>query len=474
MNIIILGAGMSGLSAAIRAARKGHEVTVIERQKTPGGKLWQHKEGGFTFDMGPSMMIETDIINEVLDTPIPFEKVSPTCTLVYDDEKPIVLGDNYLEVLQQEAPQDLERFLKLKKRMQPVIKAVRQSLFQKPFVKPLDFFRVSLLRIAFTINPNTSAGAFAQKYFESPLLQGLFSTFPSYTEHPVNKSPAVSIFVPFIMLEGIYYPRGGIYRIATAYEAHAKKLGVTFKYDETVTAISQTSVVTGKGTYAADAIISTIDYTTTQALRGSAEQKTAAHAYFAVAVGLNRTLPEYSHHTFLIPKSYNEAHALIDEGKLPDEVPLYLCIASKTDPECAPKGKENVFVVAVLPSTQEIDWKAEKEPVADRLLKQAGISPEMVEVRRVLAPDEFDSKFMNLGGSVFGASGVHNPFVGFRQPNADGKQENLFYAGATVQPGSGVPLVIRSGKFAVDMMERYFAKRKELSINNFPPFAKGG
>lgn len=459
MNVIILGAGLAGLSAAIRAARKGHEVTVIERQKTAGGKIWQHKEKGFTFDMGPSMIIETDIVNEVLDKPIPFEKLSPTCTVVYADNKPVTFGDDYLEILQQEAPQDLEKFLKLRRRMQPVIKAVRESLFRKPVKRPLDFFQPSLLRIAFTINPNTSASAFAQQYFKSPLLRGLFSTFPSYTEHPINNSPAVSLFVPFIMLEGIYYPKGGIYAIASSYEEQAKHLGVTFKYDETVTAITQTSVTTTENTYPADAIISTIDYTTTQKLRGNVEKRSAAHAYFAVAVGLNRLLPEYSHHTFLIPKSYNEAHALIDEGKLPDEVPLYLCIASKTDPACAPKGKENVFAVAVLPSNQHINWKQEKERVAEQLLKQAHISPDIVEVRRILAPDEFDLKFMNLGGSVFGASGVHNPFVGFRQPNADVKQKNLFYAGATVQPGSGVPLVIRSGKFAVDMMEAHFFKR---------------
>lgn len=462
MKVVIIGAGLAGLSAAIYARAEGYEVQVIEKNPLPGGKVWQWRHEAFAFDMGPSMIIETWIIDEVLriagQEPLEFQEVSPLFSVWLENRGWTIETRSALEMVRSLAPEDADNFSTIAKNMETVITDIRASLFQKPVKGLLGLLNPHLLRVASIIDPRLSASEYASKHFRSDVLRALLSTYPSYTEHPIHKSPAIAVFVPFLMLqEGIHYPKGGIYCIADGLYRGALKMGVEFVFQsevETIKIEANRMLSAGDG-HTADAFICAADFNHFQSLLGRKSQKKAAHAYFAAAVAVDRTLP-FTHHTFLIPGDYPAAHRSIDEGRVPKEYPLYLCTASKTDSDCAPEGCESLFIVGVLPSTQEHDW-SDKEQVFENALKQIermtgeAISP---TARKIVAPDDFEQRFNNTGGSVFGLSGMHNPFVGFREYNKDKEIENLYYAGATVQPGSGVPLVIRSGKFAVDLLKR--------------------
>ncbi|EXJ15803.1 phytoene desaturase family protein [Imhoffiella purpurea] len=464
MKVIVIGAGLAGLSAAIHARAEGYEVQVVEKNPSPGGKLWQWRHAGFTFDMGPSMIIETWIIDEVLrlagQEPLEFEAVSPMFSVWLEDRCwTMDAGPGAaLEMVRRLAPEDAATFSRIARKMERVIADVRASLFKRPVKGLLGIMNPRLLRIAALIDPRLSASEYAARHFGNEVLRALLSTYPSYTEHPIRQSPAIAAFVPFLMLQdGIHYPKGGIYAIADRMYRGALEMGVEFAFQTEVERIETEGdrvVSVGDG-YAADAFIATADFNHIQSLLGRASRKKAAHAYFAAAVAVDRRLP-FTHHTFLIPRDYPAAHRLIDAGGVPREYPLYLCTASKTDGECAPEGCESLFIVGVLPSTQEHDW-ADKEQVFENALRQIErMTGETIRpaAKKILAPDDFESCFNNTGGSVFGLSGLHNPFVGFREYNADKRLRNLYYAGATVQPGNGVPLVIRSGKFAVDLLKR--------------------
>ncbi|MBK1720727.1 phytoene desaturase family protein [Thiocystis violacea] len=462
MKVIIVGAGLAGLSAAIYARAEGYEVQVIEKNSLPGGKLWQWEHEGFSFDMGPSMIIETWIIDEVLrlagQEPLEFQAVSPLFSVWLEHQSWTIETHSALEMVQRLAPDDADNFSTIARKMETVIADIRASLFQRPVKGLLGLMNPRLLRVASIIDPRLSASEYASKHFKSDVLRALLSTYPSYTEHLIQKSPAIAVFVPFLMLQdGIHYPKGGIYAIADRLYRGALEMGVEFVFDSEVERIKteEHRVVSVGDGHTADAFICTADFQHIQSLLGRTSHKKAAHAYFAAAVAVDRRLP-FTHHTFLIPKEYPAAHRSIDEGKVPDEYPLYLCSASKTDSDCAPNGCENLLIVGVLPSTQAHDW-SDKERVFENALKQIErMTGETIRpaAKKIIAPDDFESRFNNTGGSVFGLSGLHNPFVGFREYNKDKDIKNLYYAGATVQPGSGVPLVIRSGKFAVDLLKR--------------------
>lgn len=462
MKVIIIGAGLAGLSAAIYARAEGYAVQVIEKGPVPGGKLWQWRHEAFTFDMGPSMIIETWIIDEVLriagQAPLDVQAVSPLFSVWLEQHSWTIDARCAVDMVRNLAPDDANTLARIAKDMETVIADVRASLFQRPVKGPLGLMNLHLLRIARLIDPRLSAADYAAKHFRSDVLRALLSTYPAYTEHPIRTSPAIAVFVPFLMLQdGIHYPKGGIYAIAEKLYQGALEMGVEFKFDteiERVETAGNSVVSVGDG-YTADAFIGTADFNHLQALLGRPSEKTAAHAYFAAAVAVDRTLP-FTHHSFLIPADYTAAHRLIDAGRVPEEYPLYLCTASKTDSTCAPEGGESLFIVGVLPSTQAHDW-SDKEAVFDNALKQiARMTGEVIRpvAKKIMAPDDFEARFNNTGGSVFGLSGLHNPLVGFREYNKDKQLKNLYYAGATVQPGNGVPLVIRSGKFAVDLLKR--------------------
>lgn len=462
MKVIIIGAGLAGLSAAIYARAEGYEVQVIEKNPLPGGKLWQWTHEAFTFDMGPSMIIETWIIDEVLriagQEPLEFQAVSPLFSVWLEQQSWTIEARSAVDMIRSLAPEDADAFARIAKDMETVIAEVRASLFQRPVKGLLGLMNPRLLRIARLIDPRLSATDFAEKHFKNDVLRALLSTYPSYTEHPIRTSPAIAVFVPFLMLQdGIHYPKGGIYAIAEKLYQGALEMGVEFVFDTEVERIKTAGsrvVSVGDG-YTADAFIGTADFNHLQALLGRPSDKTAAHAYFAAAVAVGRKLP-FTHHTFLIPADYRAAHQMIDAGQVPEEYPLYLCTASKTDRACAPDGGESLFIVGVLPSTQAHDW-SDKDRVFDKALKQIErMTGEVIHplAKKIMAPDDFEARFNNTGGSVFGLSGLHNAFVGFREYNKDTHLKNLYYAGATVQPGNGVPLAIRSGKFAVDLLKR--------------------
>ncbi len=151
--------------------------------------------------------------------------------------------------------------------------------------------------------------------------------------------------------------------------------------------------------------------------------------------------------SFIIPDDYDEVHRIIDNGKLPDSFLIYACYTEREKP--------SLFLVTVLPSTQQIDYTSQKHKIAETMLRQfqekSGITLK-VHAREVMAPDDQEQWFGSLGGSVFGLSGKYNKY-GFRPKNRDPKIRNLTYAGSTVQPGNGVPLAIRSGMFAARMIK---------------------
>jgi len=473
MDVAVIGAGMAGLSAAIYARQSGREVDLFEQHPTPGGKMRRVTAGGYRFDIGPSILIEPWIMREPFERaglacPLEFERSDPLFSIWYEGSDPLVVPADFeqaCQLVRQYAPEDYRAFVKMNERMRRASGFVREFFFQRPIKSALDLLNPSLLRLALSLNPSQTAAGLAERSFSSPALRGILSTFPVYTEHPISRSPATALFAPFLMIqEGIFYPRGGIYAVAQAFERLALQLGVRIHYGARVERIEPAPgpayalSVNGERP-AFRQVISAADYTLTQRLLDPTCDTSGlrpAHSYFAVALGSNRSWPQLCHHTFLVPQDYRRAHEQIDRGELPDRPPTYLCAASKQDRNVAPPGKENLLAVTLVPSRVAGGWERQRDAFAGRLvdfLEEFGLPGlrASLDVVEVMSPAEIERLFGNFGGSVFGLSGEHNPLFGFRQYNADRRHPGLYYAGSTVQPGSGVPLVIRSGKFAADL-----------------------
>ncbi len=442
MKVAVIGGGVAGLSAAIHARAQGHEVSLYEKQEKVGGRIRESRHNGYTFEMGPSMITELWVFDELFKTagkrnPLTFSETPEFGFSIHQLLK--VNRSDFMSVLDAHDRQLLEKMMARFKKALPII---RNTVLSRPITGLFDLMSVSRLALTARVFRPLSK---AVEPFHSGELKGLLSTYPAYTEKLIKDADSAALFAPMMMLiDGIYYPEGGIFRIVEEMDAACREMGVKVQCSRAVKTIRPEKHRIIVDDSAFDHCIAAVDYSLAQTMLGRTADHTAAHAYFAVALGTDMLdLPQ---HSFLIPEDYDEVHRMVDDGQLPDSFLIYACYTERQKP--------SLFLVTVLPSTQQIDYQRRKAEIAEKMIRQfrEKIKLELqVHAQEIMAPDDQERRFGSLGGSVFGLSGKYNRY-GFRPPNRDPKVRNLSYAGSTVQPGNGVPLAIRSGMFAARMI----------------------
>ncbi len=443
MKVAVIGGGVAGLSAAIYSSAQGHDVTLYEKHASVGGRIWESRKNGYTFEMGPSMITELWIFDELFKTvgknnPLTFNETPDFGFCIHQMLK--VNRTNFRSVLDDHDRQLLEKMMARFKKALPII---RKTILSQPITGMVDLMRVSKLAIiAHVFKPLRKT----VEAFHSGELKGLLSTYPAYTEKLIKNADSSALFAPMMMLiDGIYYPEGGIYRIVEELNTACLEMGVKVHCNSEVNTIRPEKNRIRLDDSSFDHCIAAVDYSQAQNMLGRTPEHTAAHAYFSVCLGTDKL--DLPHHSFIIPDDYDSVHRKIDNGKLPDSFLIY---ASYTE-----RDKPSLFLVTVLPSTQKIDFSTHKHEIAETMIRQFQQKTNItlqIHAKEIMAPDDQEQWFGSLGGSVFGLSGKYNRY-GFRPKNRDPKVRNLTYAGSTVQPGNGVPLAIRSGMFAARMIE---------------------
>lgn len=442
MKVAVIGGGVSGLSAAIYARAQGHKPTIYEKQERVGGRIWERKINGYTLEMGPSMITELWVFDELFKTagkanPLSFRETSQFGFCI--DQMLKVSRSDFTSLLDEHDKKLLAIMMRSYGKALPT---VRSTLLSRPMQNIFDLMGLSRLALSLNIFKPLRK---AVQTFHSQELKGLLSSYPAYTEKLIKNADSSSLFAPMMMLiDGIYYPEGGVIEIVKQMHKTCMEMGIEIHCKEEAKRLraEKNRIIVNETSY--DHCIAAVDYSQAQKMLGRGVEHTAAHAYFAVALGTKHL--DLAHHSFILPKDYESGHEMIDNGKLPENFLIY---ASYTERE-----KPSLFLVTVLPSNQKIDYTAQKQQIAETMIRQfqkkTGLSVE-IHAQEIMAPDDQEQAFGSLGGSVFGLSGAYNSF-GFRPKNRDPKIKNLSYAGSTVQPGNGVPLAIRSGMFAAQMI----------------------
>ena len=443
MNVAVIGGGVAGLSAAMHSRAQGHDVTLFEKHESVGGRIWECRKNGYTFEMGPSMITELWVFDELFkiagkENPLTFSETPDFGFCIHQMLK--VNRTGFRSVLDDHDRQLLETMMA---RFEKALPIIRKTVLDHPITGIFDLMGVSRLAlIAHVFKPLSTA----VRAFHSRELKGLLSTYPAYTEKLIKDADSAALFAPMMMLiDGIYYPEGGIYRIVEEMYTACLEMGVSVLCNREVKTIKpeKNRIILDGSSY--DHCIAAVDYSLAQNMLGRTAEHTAAHAYFAVCLGTDKL--DLPHHSFIIPEDYETGHRRIDDGKLPDSFLIYACYTEQEKP--------SLFLVTVLPSSQKINYSIHKHEIAETMIRQFQEKTKInlqVHAEEIMAPDDQEQMFGSLGGSVFGLSGKYNRF-GFRPKNRDPGIHNLTYAGSTVQPGNGVPLAIRSGMFAARMID---------------------
>jgi phytoene desaturase len=490
---VIIGAGVGGLSAAIRLAAAGREVIVYEKNSTPGGKMSQVVQDGFRWDTGPSVITMRPVFEALwaaagrsLSDSLTLLPVEPLTRYFYRDG--VVLDAvrdlaQMAEQIEQIEPRDVEgylRFLAFAARLHRITSPV--FIYDEPptlrslrKADPLDALRIDPLR---TLDQTV------RRHVRSPHMRMLLNRFATYVGASPYLAPATLAVIAHVELNGgVWYPQGGIYRIAEAMLALAQDLGVEVR---TACGVQEILVQNGRAdgvvdcdghTQRAAAVLSNLDVTTTYstllppsdkvtARRKSLVARETSCSGFVLLLGVEGESPELAHHNILFPADYRaEFRDIFGRGLPPADPTLYVAITSKSDPSHAPPGCENWFVLVNAPPTNAgFDWRSQAPAYRDHVMARLAASGFDVRDRlrseQMLTPLDLERMSGAWRGALYGISS-NKAINAFRRPhNRCPDLPGLYFAGGTTHPGGGVPMVTLSGRLAAEMI------LKDLSESN--------
>ena len=478
-KVIVIGAGAGGLSTAILLAKKGYDVTVVEKNASFGGRGDVFSAKGFQFDMGPSWYLMPDIfehffslVGENISDYLDLKRLDPSYKIWFEEHpKPV------------EMTSDLERDSKIFESFEPgVMKKInkyleeaaakynisKQTFIYKPFNSVFDFIDKRTIFLWTKFSVISSFHKHIASFVKHPLLRKILQYPLVFLGTSPYKAPAVYSLMNHIDFEmGVFYPMGGMTKVFKAFYDIAKKNGVKFIFNTPVNKIlvenkKAIGVSTTKGNHMADIVVSNADYqfTEMQLLDKKHRQfsekywssRTMAPSGFILYLGIKKQFKELVHHNLFFAKQWKESFEAIFKGqKLPQSPSYYICAPSKTDPSVAPKGCENLFVLVPTATNLTLDEKTIKN-YRDKIIKHITVTmktkglEENIVFERIFTGHDFSSIYNAYKGTALGLAQNLTQTAVFRPKTKSVKLNNLYYTGANTNPGIGVPMCLISSQ----------------------------
>jgi phytoene desaturase len=493
-SVVVIGAGLGGLAAAVRLAHAGFPVTVLERNEYVGGKMGTLTLEGFTFDTGPSLLTMPFIVQELfasvgrkLEDYLQLDPVEPLCRYYWPDGSTLDASSVAAKMQQALArlnTHDAEAFPRFLDHGRALYKRAAPTFLFQPF-SSLDWR--SLLRNVqhlpnlFKIDAGRTYNAAVASFFHDARVRQLFNRFATYNGSSPYRAPATLTMIPAIEFHfGGWYIRGGMYKLAQALERVANELGVRIITKTTVARIeverrNVRSVITDTGeVHPADIVISNADAKHTETLldpesRTNGRYRDPSLSGFVLLIGVKKRFPQLAHHTIFFSRDYRaEFDALCERGILPDDPTIYVCTTALSDLSHAPEGCSNLFILVNAPPLRsgigsELDWQKEAPRYRSVILQKlssfgVAIHQNDIAAEATITPNDFAARFNALHGALYGMSSNSRMAAFLRPGNRSRQIGGLYFAGGSVHPGGGIPLVLLSGKHAVDLIQKKWQK----------------
>jgi phytoene desaturase len=477
---IVVGAGLGGLSAAIRLAARGWEVTVYDKNPQPGGRMSTVTAGEFTWDVGPTLIMMPEVLHDLfaaagrrLEDYLDLRRVDPYYRVVFEEGGHLDLTGNLPDMVRNVEALETgagRRYLEFLAGAERLSRRTRAGIVERRFDGLGDLARPDVLSSLLRARPLSSVADQVAAHFRSPQLRQAFSFQTLYLGTPPDRTPAAYVMIPFVEAAlGVWYPMGGIHRIALALARLAAELGVEIRLDTPVSKIvTQGSRATGvllgdSEVQSADVIVANAEWGYTQRELLDRGDRVAGREYGCSGVLFLAAVPgpvAGPHHTFVLSSDFAGNLADIFERRcLPENPSIYLSRPTATDPALAPAGTELLYILVPCPTLDSgVDWKAElplfRKKVFDRL-SRVGLDnlDSRVLAEAVLTPETFGARYNLTAGSAFGLAATLLQSGPFRPTIRSRRYDNLYHVGASSHPGGGVPIVMLSGRMAADAVE---------------------
>jgi phytoene desaturase len=482
-KIIIIGAGLGGLAAAIRLAKSGFSVTVLEKNANAGGKVNLVEAGGFKFDTGASLLTMPHVLRDIFEFAerrlgdyLDIVPVEPICRYVWSDKTRFDASQD-LQKTEREIgkiePLDVANFRKYLADSRRKYDVAERTFLAHSLNDLPRLLRPKFFKDLFAVSTLKTLDAHNRNYFSSAKMRQLFNRFATYNGSSPFQIPATFALIPFVEFGlGAWYVRGGMYEIPKALERLARELGVDFKFNSEIEKIlvdkkKAVGVKLKNGEeLKSDLVVANSDAVETYRNllpfeNKKIESREPSSSGFVLLLGARKKFPQLAHHNIFFSDDYKAEFEAIFKAKRPAQNPtIYVCAASRTDDSQAPEESENLFVLVNAPYTSAAtNWEIEAKPYRDLIIKKlenAGLEDleSSIDFEQIITPVDFEKKYRANRGSIYGVSsnGIFSAFL--RVPNKAKDIENLYFTGGATHPGGGIPLVLLSGKFAAEMIEK--------------------
>ncbi len=494
---IVIGAGIGGISTAARLARQGFDVTVLEKNEKPGGRANQIICDGHRFDTGPTLFLMPEVweetfaaLGEKMSDHLQLKRIDPTYKVYFEDGIQLELTSNLgsmqtqLEKLEKTA---FTNFLAFMAEGSRHYKVSLEKFLSRNFRTLWEFFSLRNLPLLFQLKALKKHYANTEKFFKDEHLRAAFTFQNMYLGLSPYDAPATFSLLQYTELaEGVWYPIGGMYRAIESLVGIAKKLGVKFIYNAPVKKIiaegSRVEAVVAEDgrQFSADVYVGNADlpYVYKELLPASSEaDKLDKKLYTCSTImfywGVDRQFPQIAHHNVFLGGDYRDSfERIFNDHELPAEPSFYVHAPARTDPSAAPDGQDTLYVlvpVGHLDERHKQNWntmvRRARERVLDLLAKDMGIYDleEHIKFEIVYQPKIWKERFNLEKGAAFGLSHNFTQVGFFRPQNRHAKYKNLYFAGASTHPGTGLPIVLLSAKLTT---ERIMEEMRQATVQD--------
>ncbi len=478
-SVVIIGAGVGGICAAIHLARRGLHVTVLEKNPNAGGRCDWIERDGHRFDTGPTLMVmqriyeaEFAALGSQLDDVLDLQQVDPTYRLVFDDGSQLSLTADMASMraqLEALEPGAFQGFLRYHAEGRRHYQVAMEGLVNRDFRRFSDFFNLGNIPMFLQVKPLVKHYANMSAYFKQPRLKTAFTFQDVYMGLSPFEAPATFSLMPYTELEhGVWYPRGGMYSIVEALMSLARQAGVEFAFDTTVERITVSREraigleVENDRRMQPDLVLANADlpYVYQDLLPDKARAEKLSHKHFSCSVisffwGLDKRYPVLGPHTLFLADDYRaNFDTIIRDLGLPANPSLYIHAPTRLEPAMAPPGDDNLIAIVPVGHLSE-NGGQDRDDLTDKArshvikrLASLGITDLEAHIKfeTSFTPLSWKKRYNLMKGSTHGLSHNLTQLAYFRPSNRHPQYRNLYFVGASTHPGTGLPTAMISAR----------------------------